>query len=720
METAILARRIECFALLICLGVCCWGSVLADGSAQLSGTVRAGGSAVADAVVVVTAFEAPGGSFQTSTSVDGSWMLEVPLAGLAIRPVYVEAASGAHAPARLGGAPDLPAFFGYPGSGALSLEPGSILTDLDIDLPPGGRLSGSVRTQADDAAVPGASVRPFANADGQAVVFTGLFHAVVEADGQWQSPLALPPGDYHLAAWPPPEQNRVVTAYNQIVCQWQSCDLLATDSLSLDAGELISNLDFRLASGARLSGQVLPSGGTRSLRLYDASGTRVLTTSLFASAVDWSFDGLAGGSYYLEIAPSGGPSSFLVRQLHNGLPCPFPICDPASGPPLTVAPGASRSGVNIVLGLGGRVSGTLIDADTGSAPSVAAGESALLGDYKLLDDDDAVVGVGSIVSDAGTIRLLASSAVPAGSYRLSTFDRGMGAGVGYDQPGFFLDFSTLPGYADALHPSAACAGLICDETAGTPVAIEVGTTTEDLIVGVRRGSSLRGRIVDDSSGEGIAAAVAVLVDADNRRYAAVRTDASGHFDFGAFPAGSYYLRTAMSSTFGQNRFPDRHAYFDRVWGATDFCSEQLCEPGSGSALVLDGSADVEGLELRVQAGPVIRGFVVDPLTRAAIGRGAVDVFDSEDRLVGRYVISGSDRQYQTTALPPGTYRLVAALSEAFAPLVLPPQSPRERSARSSTQPGVQFVSLGEDSVTADFLAVDRAVNELFEDRFEPE
>lgn len=702
------------------LGVCGWGSTLADAPAQLSGTIRAAGSGVADALVVVTAFEAPMASFQATTAGDGTWSLDVPLAGLASRAVYVEAASGVHAPARIGGTPDRPAYFGYPGTGALNLEPGAVVTSLDADLLPGGRLSGSVRAQADNAPVHGASVRPFANAHGQSAGFTGPFHAEVQADGRWQSPLALPPGGYHLVAWPPPGENLVVTSYDQIVCQWQSCDVLATDSLSLGAGDAIPNVDFRLARGAVLSGQVLPTGITRILRLYDASGTRILTTSVASTNLDWAFDGLAGGSYYLEIAPAGGMATFLLRTLHNGRPCPGVLCDPATGPPLTVAPGRSRSGVNLVLGPGGRVSGTLVDSDTGSAPSVSAAESPFLGDYMLLNDANEVVGVGGIVSDAGTIRLLASSPVPAGSYRLATFDRGMGAGIGYDQPGFFLDFSTLPGYADALHPSAGCAGLICDEAAATAVLVEVGATTEDLIVGVRRGSSLRGRIVDDSSGAGIAGAVAMLVDADNRPYAAVRTDASGNFGFGAFPAGAYYLRTAMSSTFGQNRFPDRNPYFDRVWGAADFCSEQLCEPVSGTALVLDGSADVEDLELRVQAGPVIRGFVIDPLTRAAIGRGAVEVFNDEDRLVGRYVISGSDRQYQTTALAPGTYRLVAVLSEAFAPLLLPPQSPLVRSVRSSDQPGVQFVSVDEESVAADFLAIDRAVNELFQDRFEPE
>jgi hypothetical protein len=713
-----LALKIRFLSILVCLGAIWCSCLLASTSAQLSGTVRASGAAVADARVVVTAFEAPIAVFETSTGEDGSWTIEVPLDGLASRSVYLEAGSSEHAPSRFGGAPDLAAFFGYPGTGAQILEPGDVLTGLDIELAVGGRLSGSVRARIDSSAVPGASVRPALAVDGQVRVFSSQFHAVVGADGLWQSPLTLPPGEYRLVTWPPSGANLVVTAYDQINCQHQSCDLLATDGLTLLPGQTITHIDVLLATGARLSGEVLPTGISRSLRLYDASGSRVSSRTIFGSGSAWTFDGLAGGSYYLEIRPLSGSSSFLVPQLHNGHPCPGVLCDRAGGPPLTVAAAGNRSGINIVLSEGGRVSGTLVDADSGLAPAVSAGATPLIGEYMLLDAAEAVVGTGPILDDGGTIRLGPSSAVPAGSYRLATFDRGMGAGPGYDQPGFFLDFSTLPGYADALYPSAGCAGLVCDEAAALPINVTTGSVVSALEVGVRRGSSVRGRILDDDSGLGIAGAVAVLVDRDNRRYAAVRTNAEGDFAFGGFPAGTYYLRTAMSSNFGQNAFPDRHAYFDRVLGSPGVCTELLCDPLSGTPLLLDGASDVAGLELRVQAGPVIRGFVIDPLTRAAIGRGAVEVYDSADRLVGRYLIDGLDRQYQTTALASGTYRLVAALPATFAPLSLPSGSIAGRAQGSDPVPGVQFVQVGQSDVSADFLAVDRAIDEVFSNRFQ--
>ena len=713
-------RTLHLSYLWLILAACCFGSAFAGTPAQLSGTVQADGSAVADAVVVVTSFEEPFGVFETSTDADGNWTLQIPMDGLAQRSVYVESASSEHAPARFGGAPEVPAYFGSPGSGAQVMEPGDVLTGLDFNLSAGGRWSGSVRAQADDSALPGAGIWPFAVADNEVRVFSPQFYPNVGADGLWQSPLALPAGEYRLLAVPPPDSNFVVAAYDQINCQYQSCSLLATDGLSLLAGEIITDIDFRLASGATLAGEVLPTEFTRRLRLYDASGSFVTSETVSRNDSAWMIDGLAGGSYFLEIIPSGGSSGFFVRQLHNGRPCPGVLCDRAGGAPLIVPAAGSRSGINIVLSEGGRVSGTLVDADTGNAPTVAAGETPFIGDYMLLDDSDEVAGVGGILDEGGTITLTPSLPVPPGSYRLATFDRGVGAGVGYNQPDFFLDFSTLPGYADALYPSASCAGLVCDEAAAVRINVTAGELVSGLEVGVRRGSSVRGRIVDDGSGEGIAGAIALLVDENNRRYAAVRTDADGNFAFGAFPAGTYYLRTAMSAVFGQNFLPDRHAYFDQVFGSTAPCSEQLCDPLSGTALVLDGLADVEGLELRVQPGPVIRGFVIDPLTRAAIGRGAVEVYDSADRLVGRYAIDFLDRDYQTTALAPGTYRLVTSLPGSFVPLTLPPGTISGRGQPDMPAPGVRFIEIGQADVSADFLAVDLGLDAVFDSRFQPD
>ena len=715
--TLTLRRRILHLPFLRLSLAACWcGCAFAGTSAQLSGTVQADGSALADAIVVVTSFEEPFGVFETSTNADGNWTLKIPMDGLAQRSVYVESASHAHAPARFGGAPEVPAYFGSPGSGAQVLEPGDLLTGLDFNLTVGGRWSGSVRTQADDSALPGASIWPFAVADDDVRVFSTQFYPVVDADGLWQSPLALPVGEYRLLAVPPTDSNFVVAAFDQINCQYRSCELLATNGLSLLAGETITDIDFRLASGATLSGEVLPTEFTRRLRLYDASGSFVTSETVSREDAAWIFDRLAGGSYFLEITPSGGSSGFFVRQLHNGRPCPGVLCDRAGGEPLTVPAAGSRSGINIVLSEGGRVSGTLVDANTGEAPTVAPGETPFVGDYMLLNDSDEVVGVGGILDEDGTITLLPSLPVPAGSYRLATFERGVGAGVGYNQPDFFLDFTTLPGYADALYPSASCAGLVCDETAAMRISVTAGETVSGLEVGVRRGSNVHGRIVDDGSGTGIAGAIALLVDNNNRRYAAVRTNADGNFVFGAFPAGTYYLRTAMSAVFGQNFSPDRHAYFDQVFGSTEPCSEQLCDPLSGTALVLDGLADVDGLELSVQPGPVIRGFVIDPLTRAAIGRGAVEVYDSADRLVGRYAIDFLDRDYQTTALVPGTYRLETSLPATFAPVTLPAGITAGRG--QTPAPGVQFIQIDQADVSADFLAVDLGLDAVFESRFE--
>lgn len=63
----------------------------------------------------------------------------------------------------------------------------------------------------------------------------------------------------------------------------------------------------------------------------------------------------------------------------------------------------------------------------------------------------------------------------------------------------------------------------------------------------------------------------------------------------------------MSAQLGPGHFGFSHAYFDRVYGAAGHCSEALCDLSAGSLISLDGSADAGPFELRVTAGPVIRG-----------------------------------------------------------------------------------------------------------------
>jgi len=187
-----------------------------------------------------------------------------------------------------------------------------------------------------------------------------------------------------------------------------------------------------------------------------------------------------------------------------------------------------------------------------------------------------------------------------------------------------------------------------------------------------------------------------------------------------------YVRTSVAGDIGSSsfRWTDPDPYFDRVYGSPNSCSEQLCDPSQGNPVVLANGESVSGIDMQVEPGPVIRGRIVDAISGLTVAQGRVSVFDESDQLVGRYKISGVTGQYQTTALEPGTYTLVAEVSPAFE-VVTDSSSSRDtafsfawsRATDSlSGQDGLS-VTVGTEDVDADLRVVEIFSNRIFSSRF---
>ena len=659
----------------------------------------------------------------TLTNPDGTYSLTVDMSGAASRLGFIEAAGPDHAPRRVGGEPVFDCFFacgsGDAGAGRIELDAGAVLANQDLALSPGGRLSGAV-SAVGGGPLGNVRVSPVPRRVAQLTFgYSGHFHGVTNPDGSWTLPLALRPGaDFDLVA-EAQGMNFVTMAWNNRACPYRACNTASTDPVTVVAGVIGTGFDFALPPGATLSGSLLPDDLVRLVMFFDAAGIQLGSLLLPAGQADWQIDRLSGGSHYLQFGTPTGASN-LVRQLHNGLPCPFAGCNRARGAPLTVASGGTRSGIDIVLSEGGSVTGRIVDGATGLVPDLlpSASNPTNLGSFNIVDAAGEVVGGGPVRIIDDEVVIPPSAALAPGSYFVRTHDSWLGEGLSYKRPGGNL--TLLDGYADAMYPDLPCAGLSCNTGLASPVTIVAGDTA-DITIEVNKGSSISGSIVDDGSGEGIAGAVVELVNAANQRLAATRTDTDGLFSFGAFPAGTYYLRTAMSAIAGFGVNPDQHPYFDRVFGASGFCSEQLCDPTTGTGVILDGGTDAGPFELRVRSGPVIRGRVLDSLSGQQINNGRVDVFTAGGTLVGRYRIDRLTGLYQTTALPPGTYQLVPEVSPAFIAVPLSAEPARAASAASltrATPTGGFSVELGTQDVEAALGVVDRARASIFEDRFE--
>ena len=696
--------------------------------ATISGTVLEAGSGtpVADAIVVVITAGPPRERFVSEpTDSSGEFTLEVPMGdSVTERDILVEAASPTHAPGRYNGTLERLCYFGCGGvDGQFRVEAGQVVDNVDFDLEPGGRIAGVITESAFGSPLENAHIQLFhESAPSRHFGWSDQFRPSTDASGAYETALALPPEEFFVLAVPPRGANFVTQAWQGQACQLahltggagHGCAILATDSVEVTAGSVTSAIDFSLKPGATIEGTLEPDI-TRLVWLFNAAGQLLDTRVLSSSDSEWSFLGLAGGSYYLQFGPAFGDPH--VRVLHNGLPCPAGGCDRARGEPLSVAPTSTLSGVDVTLELGGQLEGSLIDGDSGTTPlfEPASGASGPVASLDIIDIDGQVVGGARVLEDDGELKLQSSFGIPDGDYFVRTYAQFLGHGVGYRQ---LSNHGRIPGYADVIYDGQACAGIDCDLSSATPVTFEAGQTTE-ITIEITTGSDISGTVVDDSNDEPISHAVVKLIDSANETLAATHTDQDGEFSFGAFPAGDYYLRTGMASQVGTAWASPGHAYFDRIHGSSENCSENLCDPATGDVISLDGDDDAGPLALRVEPGPVISGRIIDELTGGIINGGSVEVYDEEENLVGSYRINRSSARYQTTALPPGTYTLVPVVSPAFQ-ATTQSSEPTASSARTTrdTRTGSVSVTIGTESVEADMTVVDRSLNVIFHSGFE--
>jgi hypothetical protein len=676
-------------------------------SATVTGTVSDIDSSapVANATVAISDPNAFGVLLYATTDAAGVYSIDVPIPAdttrgvlpAAERQIIIEAAGPSHAPQRFGAASTPNCFFNCAGGdGAITVTAGDAVT-ANIQLPAGGNLEGTVTAADTGDPIENAAILI---ARGDSGFFSPDFAGSSDASGAYRTSLALPPGDYVIGA-ETRNRNFVTEAWNDVSCEWRRCPRGNADPVTIEAGSTTAGIDFALATGATLSGTLSPSGA---IQVYDAAGRYLIY------AFDpWTVQGLAGGSYYIEIRPVLTDAPYQ-RELHNGEPCPWLECAPDRGAPINVPPGGTLENLDYTLSPGGFIGGTVVDAATGDTPVVDAPAGVQnLGSVDIIDLAGQVRGGADLIFDGTTVAIKQSFAVPPGEYYVRTYDSFYGVGVGYSIFPKYLGW--MPGFADQLHAGVPCAGLDCNLGLATPITVTSGSTT-GITIELQPGSNAFGSVVDDATGDPLVATTVKLVDVDNNLLAATITDDAGAFDFGGFPAGTYYLRTSVAGQAGTGTFRAPSEYFDRVHGDSSNCSEALCDPAAGTAITLDGSSDAGPFELRVRPGPVIRGQIIDQSTGLAIYGGHVDVFDDLGEYVGTYVVSPADGHYQTTALSPGTYTIVPEVSPAFV-LATSSSSPSAPDVRGQTAGFT--VNLGSTSVQADTLIVQ---NYIFGNQFE--
>jgi hypothetical protein len=235
----------------------------------------------------------------------------------------------------------------------IAVEDGETDINIDFEARRGGRLSGELR-----AAGTGAPLQGWINLWNEDGVH--LTEVSVTNDGHWQIE-GLAPGPWYLEAR---SIGYLAQAWQGHDCNGEACgtrgDLLATPP-----GSVNDDVDFQLAKGAAIAGQILDdhtSAGVGGV-LVQAYGPDVNIPHKAAfTGPDGTFSmvGLAAGTYYL-IATSGG----YRPEAYDDVPEADFRANPALGTPITVANGATASGIAMRLTPRAGISARVLDAVTG-------------------------------------------------------------------------------------------------------------------------------------------------------------------------------------------------------------------------------------------------------------------------------------------------------------------------------------------------------------------
>ena len=259
-------------------------------------------------------------------------------------------------------------------------------------------------------------------------------------------------------------------------------------------------------STGRITGSVQAAGtGTRlagvTVLLSTAAVAQVASATTDATGA-YALTGLASGTYYLATRNSLG----YIDELYHGRPCPTDDCVMPTGTGVSVANGATTSGIDFGLVKGGTITGTVTDATTNAA---LAGVSV-----------PAYDAIGRYVATAMT--------TSAGTYTLNSLVPGT----------YYLNTRNLIGYpnqvyVDTLYKDKPCSAF-CPVLAGTGVTVTAGVTTGQIDFALPKSGAIAGKVTEAATKRPLSGVSIYAYDAGGSVMGSTQTDASGGYSLGGY------------------------------------------------------------------------------------------------------------------------------------------------------------------------------------------
>ena len=206
-------------------------------------------------------------------------------------------------------------------------------------------------------------------------------------------------------------------------------------------------------SGTGLPIPALTSSDEAFIQLYSSIGLPLDIEAFLDSTGTYTFAGLPSGTYYVRTSLNA-----YLDELYGNAPCAFIGCDVTVGTAVSVTAGQTTSGVDIAVGRGGRITGTVTESGSGAPiPALTSSDEAFI---QLYSSIGLLLDIEAFLDSTGTYTF---AGLPSGTYYVRT---------------------SLDAYLDELYGDVPCAFTGCDVTAGTAVSVTEGETTSGIDIAV--------------------------------------------------------------------------------------------------------------------------------------------------------------------------------------------------------------------------------------------
>lgn len=304
----------------------------------------------------------------------------------------------------------------------------------------------------------------------------------------------LLPGSYYLQGGDAGRDFYQREVYNNKPCYWSGCDRSTGDPLVLNSTQAVTNIDFLLEKGGKISGTITSSSlpitdANVQVQFLDANEVVVGGAKVNANGSYISARALPPGNYAVRTGNLflGILTQPYINEKYNDVVCSGLACDLTTAD-VNVAANITTTGIDFDLSTGLTFAGTITEFGTGNP---------IAGVHVLMYQD---MGAG-IVKFANWATTHDGSQGPVGSFEVSGLPAGTYYAVtnnGSDLPFPGLRPANGNGWLDILYDGILCPASGCDITSGTAIVLSnTKTSNGALNMVMNQGAQISGFITDD-------------------------------------------------------------------------------------------------------------------------------------------------------------------------------------------------------------------------------